>query len=229
MKTGFLKNTLLMASVLLIFNSCKKDKDENSSPVTAEDLAGYYMAGELGGGSGVPILFAFYFQQESGGVSVTYDLNESRRGGTVTLTDGKYTFDVNDNGIQTFSFEFKKEGNTLKLVNADYVNTSVSDRKLQHVVLASKASAGAFAGKTFRQGDNANSYMKFSADSKWDWNTTGNFSTLTRNYYSLASPAIGWKGDGNHMGIIVPSWKNGQGAGMLVQRERESLVFFVAL
>lgn len=227
-----MKKTILFLFACLAMISCSKK--DNAAVVASkkeliiQDLLDYYIVVEWGGKIKGDKINVFSFAPENP-VFMVKDSKTYNVGAEVTLKNDTLVFDLTDESMGVYSFVFeKKTDNSVSLKSVSYGDKTIS---ATHFVLAKTKSLENFADKTLKQTDNANSYLKFTADKKWGWNTTKEFTVAQMNRtYTSVGTAHAWKGaapDGSkeHIGVMVPQWKNINSECMVVENFSAIAVF----
>jgi hypothetical protein len=219
MKNLKITKKLLPLLLLVVFASCKKDKntEPESAPISTDELLGHYITLTI---NGDPSLRLIYFNKEGNEVKATLDYVNARRVQTVNLTDNTFSFDFGGDNQKVYTFKLAKDDSgVLKLSSYSYKNQSDATVVIDHAQIDNVADAATFKGKTFAQTGVNNSYLIFPLE-VWVWNSLPSADNVAYSNYYVISPGA-WKGNRegvDYIGISVPKWKDNKEPVMLVQK-----------
>lgn len=231
-----MKQLILIFGTIVAFSllSCSKKKDSGSeppTPVTADELSNYYFVfEEVKSGSGnKSFLTAFsFFKSDDGKLNANVYMYSDETGNSgparsTLLENGVLSVNDGMNVFTRFTLTKAADGS----INVVSAASDLSSSKIPYTeALRKKAGNLSYAGSFFQQTDNPNSYLSFSQQGKWGWNTSASVPE-NRVYTGIKeSSVVGWTGT-RHIGFMVPKWKNETGKLMIVQNwDAQQLTLF---
>lgn len=231
-----MKQFILILGTIVAFSvlSCSKEKDpgsEPSKPVTADELTNYYFVFEevKSGAGNKSFLTAFsFFKSDDGKLNANVYLYSDETGNSgparsTLLENGVLSVNDGMNVFTRFTLSKAADGG-IRVVSA---TSDLSSSKIPYTeAVRKKAGNLSFPGSLFQQVDNVNSYLLFTYQGKWGWNTSTAVPE-NRTYTNIKENAvIGWTGT-RHIGFMVPKWKSETGKLMIVQNwDAQQLTLF---
>lgn len=236
MKT--LKNTItgLALFTMLLIVGCKKDQINADGPesgksnaISVDELENYYIVSELKTG-GIKMAL-IYFTKEGTILKAHLHFRGVSRTSEAKVTNGKFSFDYNNDGQGVFTYELEKTSNGLiALKSYQYINKANVAQGLNYSLLATKENSPAFSNSSYKID---NLLFKVTNKNTIEWNIALRetvqiingapfpiFSVapeFTKNIYSLAN--IGFKSnDDDFFAVSVPKWKETNTSLLLVEK-----------
>jgi len=208
---------LLLATILVSYTGCKKDKDRDNSTINPEELAGYQWLLFLSNGLDTEIRLV-HFTKSGNDVTATIENVTLKKSQPLSLRNDGFSIDEKGDGISVFHFKLKKDTNGNPVINTvSYKDRQNPNKTIQSVHYITKSSEiipfqhNSYEGAGFLEfPGNVWRYYAFP-------NTTG-------NYVQIAPGA--WKGTLNGYQFMGVSAKINNRWRMFLQKAGENWMMF---
>lgn len=223
-----------LSAIIIALTACsKKQSKEAPLILSSRDLLDYYIVALSTSGN----LAVLYFSEQENGIEMVRDTRSSRRHRTMGTMDskGNYTFDVDNNGANVYTFRFQKNPDgSVALSESSYKTEQSGDNSLAYIRFERVSTMHNFI--------NSNYIFHESISPMWDYinfispdvmriryNTAPTHTDyVVDELLGSSGKSIGWKTkieNHDYMGVVVNEWMGEKRPFMLMQNTQNAIVW----